>query len=159
MKKTASIAGDPAGGVPRAMAPLALWLIRLCLFGLNWLLTCQQARMVMAEGVNLPASRIVDLNMAKFLQIYRKFQHSIIWEFGKPGTKYPVWYPVPGLLPGYPGKSLVVIGSANKALQSSITLHFQQAAKIVATLLDCLQQFSQTFTECWLGCRQKANEL
>ena len=56
-------------------------------------------------------------------------------------------------------KNFVVIGAGNEAQQSSLTLHFQQAAKIVATLLDCLQQFSQTFTEFWLGCRQKANEL
>ena len=34
-------------------------------------------------------------------------------------------------------KNFVVIGAANEALQSSLTLHFQQAAKIVATLLDC----------------------
>ena len=34
-------------------------------------------------------------------------------------------------------KNFVVIGSANEALQSSLTLHFQQAAKIVAMLLDC----------------------
>ena len=31
------------------------------------------------------------------------------------------------------------MGAANEVLQSSLTLHFQQAAIIVATLLDCLQ--------------------
>ena len=36
-------------------------------------------------------------------------------------------------------KNFVVIGAANEVLQSSLTLHFQQAAIIVATLLDCLQ--------------------
>ena len=36
-------------------------------------------------------------------------------------------------------KKFVVIGAANEVLQSSLTLHFQQAAIIVATLLDCLQ--------------------